>query len=236
MVRHIGFDPTVTPTFYASTFSVDQMREGLEAGTWGVVPNSTWSPAYRGGDIQLTNGNTTASVYQNTDWANNSVASVTSHTVGKHYFEGVVSGNPGSGYMRIGVAQNQGSSFNTTIQSNRMGVWGSGVPAYANKSESNSETNTGEVSDGSQTHSDGDVFMWAFDIDNARAYFGRNGTWDLSFDPVNSTGGYDMSSLSGYVYGYPWHIIYQHLDIGDSFTLRDVSSVQYLPSGYSYWG
>ena len=136
----------------------------------------------------------------------------------------------------FGVAQNQGSSFNTTIQANRIGVWFSGVPAYANKSEEKSETNTGELNDGSQRHSDGDVFMWAFDIDNARAYFGRNGTWDLSFGPVNSTGGYDMSSLSGYNVFSPWHIIFQHNTTVHSFTLRSGVEAQYLPSGYTYWG
>jgi hypothetical protein len=89
--------------------------------------------------------------------------------------------------------------------------------------------------------------MWAFDIDNGRAYFGKNGTFDdrglngtSSFDPANDTGGHDMTSLSGYSSSHPWHILFQNLQFGQSpehkVTLRLSSEAQYMPSGYSYWG
>ena len=107
---------------------------------------------------------------------------------------------------------------------------------YGNKSENRSLYNGGQVFDNSHSPANGDVFMWALDIDNARAYFGHNGSFDLSFDPVNGTGGYDISGLPGYNATDAWHILFQNNSSTGAPTLRTASEAQYLPSGYSYWG
>ena len=208
-----------------------------------------WGSTYQGTDVQLSNSDLTAQIYQEgtSSWGQNAVVSVGTHSSGKVYFEAVVSGNPTSGYMRIGVVQNKGSAFNSTIQGGSMGSWGSDTPAYANKSENKSQLNGSDIDDGSDGFSNGDVIMWAFDIDSGLVYFGKNGTFDdrglnghSSFDPVNETGGFDMTSLSGYSSSHPWHILFQNLQFGQTpehkVTLRLSSEEQYMPSGYSYWG
>ena len=219
---------------------------------WYVAPSPVqiaWGSTYQGTDVLLSNSDLTAAIYQEgtSSWGQNSVVSVGTHSSGKVYFEAVVSGNPTSGYMRIGVVQNKGSAFNSTIQGGSMGSWSSDAPAYANKSEASSQPNGSSIDDGSEGFSHGDIFMWAFDIDNGRAYFGKNGTFDdrglngtSSFDPANDTGGHDMTSLSGYSSSHPWHILFQNLQFGQSpehkVTLTLSSEAQYMPSGYSYWG
>jgi hypothetical protein len=107
---------------------------------WYVAPSPVqiaWGSTYQGTDVLLSNSDLTAAIYQEgtSSWGQNSVVSVGTHSSGKVYFEAVVSGNPTSGYMRIGVVQNKGSAFNSTIQGGSMGSWSSDVPAYANKSE-----------------------------------------------------------------------------------------------------
>ena len=209
------------------------------ADTWPGLPTPlTWDTTTAGSDVLITNENMTVTIDDTgSDWPNNSAISVESHSSGKVYYEATIAGSAHSGYLRVGVVQNQGSATIITIQSDRMGVWDGNAPAHANKSENRSEVNGSQVDDGSQTHSSGDVFMYALDIDNARAYFGRNGSFDLSFDPVNGTGGYNIASLSGYNSTDPWHILFQSLRSDQGVvTLRTAGEAQYLPSGYSYWG
>ncbi len=215
-----------------------EVTEAFKAGTWPSLPVPiAWDTTTAGSDVAISNSDLTAAISGSpASWAGNAAISVGSYSSGKIYFEATISGSPSSGYLRVGVVQNKGSATLTEIQSGSMTTWDSDAPAYTNKSENRSQPNGAAINDGSNTHSNGDVFMWAFDIDNARAYFGRNGSFDLSFDPVNGTGGYDMSSLSGYNSTDPWHILFQNRNSTGTVTLRTAAQAQYLPAGYSYWG
>ncbi len=215
-----------------------EVTEAFKAGTWPTLPVPiAWDTTTAGSDVAISNSDLTAAISGSpASWAGNAAISVGSYSSGKIYFEATISGSPSSGYLRVGVVQNKGSATLTEIQSGSMTTWDSDAPAYTNKSENRSQPNGAAINDGSNTHSNGDVFMWAFDIDNARAYFGRNGSFDLSFDPVNGTGGYDMSSLSGYNSTDPWHILFQNRNSTGTVTLRTAAQAQYLPAGYSYWG
>ena len=196
-----------------------------------------WDTTTLGSQLVISNGDMTVGPNSPSGWSGTAATSVGGHTSGKIYFEATISGTvQGGGAFRLGVVQNKGSSTYTQIQSDSMGNWNSDAPAYVNKSENRSQYNGGQVFDGSNTISNGDVFMWAFDIDNARAYFGRNGSFDLSFDPVNGTGGYDISSVPGYSSTHPWLILYQNAGSDGTATLRTESEAQYMPTGYSYWG
>ena len=240
MARLIGNVDAATDHNFSSVWNLNsaEVTEAFKAGTWPSVPVPiAWDTTTAGSNCAISNSDLTAAVSGTpASWAGNAAISVGSHSSGKIYFESTISGSPSSGYLRVGVVQNQGSATLTEIQSGSMGGWNGDAPAYTNKSENRSQANGLQVNDGSNTHSNGDVFMWAFDIDNARAYFGRNGSFDLSFDPVNGTGGYDMSSLTGYNSTDPWHILFQNRNSTGTVTLRTASEVQYQPSGYSYWG
>ena len=235
-----GIISTTTDTrSHSHVWNYSDVYDARFAGTWPGIPIViTWDTTTAGSDVSITNNDTTVTIDDTgSDWPNNSAISVQSHSSGKVYYEATIAGSAHSGYLRVGVVQNLGSATLITIQSDRMSVWDGTAPAHTNKSENRSEINGSQVEDGSQTHSSGDVFMYALDIDNARAYFGRNGSFDLSFDPVNGTGGYNISTLAGYNSTDPWHILFQSLRSDQGVvTLRDSSEAQYLPSGYSYWG
>ena len=53
------------------------------------------------------------------------------------------------------------------------------------------------------TFYDGDILMWAWDADNDKIYFGRNGTWYNNGDPAAGTGniigGQDLSADDYYL-------------------------------------
>ena len=196
-----------------------------------------WDTTTKGSNVVISNSDMTAGISGSPGtWAGTTAISVGGHSSGKIYFEATISGTQGSGYLRLGVLQNKGSATLTEMQTDSMGTWDSNVPAYANKSENRSQYNGGQVFDGSHSPANGDVFMWAFDIDNARVYFGHNGSFDLSFDPVNGTNGYDMSALPGYSSTHPWHILFQNNSSTGTVTLRTAAEAQYMPTGYSYWG
>ena len=235
-----GIDNRVTDTrAHSHIWNYRDVYDARSADTWpGHAFSLAWDTTTAGSDVLITNGNMTVTIDDTSDdWPNNSAISVESHSSGKVYYEATIAGSAHSGYLRVGVVQNQGSATLIEIQSDRMSTWDGNAPAHANKSENRSEVNGSQIEDGSQTHSSGDVFMYALDIDNARAYFGRNGSFDLSFDPVNGTGGYNIASLSGYNSTDPWHILFQSLRSDQGVvTLRTAGEAQYLPSGYSYWG
>ena len=234
------FGTTTDSRTFSSVWNLNSavVAENFKAGNWPTVPIPiAWDTTNVGSSVVISNSNLTATISSsNSGWDETAAISLGGHASGKIYFEATISGTTGSGYFRLGVVQNKGSATLTEIQTIYAENWDSNAPAYANKSENRSLYNGGEVFDGSDEPADGDVFMWALDIDNARAYFGLNGSFDLSFDPVNGTGGYDISGLPGYNATDPWHIFFQNLVSTSAPTLRTASEAQYLPSGYTYWG
>jgi len=65
---------------------------------------------------------------------------------------------------------------------------GAAATSYGYIAKSNFKFNNGSFSSyGSGSASNGDVLMYAFDLDNGKLYFGKNGTWFGSGDPVAGT-------------------------------------------------
>lgn len=80
----------------------------------------------------------------------------------------------------------------------------------------------------SVTFGAGDRLMMAIDLDNKKIWFGKNGAWYLSDNPLTNTGGVSISSLSG-------SDVYLGVSFGvgslnSQFTI--VESPLYLPTGY----
>ena len=136
--------------------------------------NPLWNP---NASITLSNGNLTQTV---------SGSYLTSATTlgasqGKWYAEYKATDVENFG---LGITPLSGIFLNTT--QNVVGDTGNGWGFYYNWGTFNyryNSTNTGNAT----TFSNGDIVMIAMDLDNSKVFFGKNGTWLDSGDPVNGT-------------------------------------------------
>jgi len=65
---------------------------------------------------------------------------------------------------------------------------GGTATTYGYVAKSNYKFNNGSLTSyGSGSSANGDVLMCAYDLDNGKIYFGKNGTWYGSGDPVAGT-------------------------------------------------
>jgi len=76
---------------------------------------------------------------------------------------------------------------------------GSGANGYAYRPDGNKLNNSAATSYGTTTTSNTDVIMVAFDANNWKIWFGKNGTWFASGDPVAGTNS-AFSSITGGLY------------------------------------
>jgi hypothetical protein len=165
----VGNDSLVdTPTSY-----------GTDTGVGGEVRGNyaTLNPLWKGANITLANGNLDASATS----LGSSQAAISSIFVssGKWYFEYLQNADTNSN-LCVGIADTSFNATNTYV--------GSTATTYGYIARSNNKWNNGSFSSyGTGSASNGDVLMCAFDLDNGKIYFGKNGTWYGSGDPVAGT-------------------------------------------------
>jgi len=154
-------------------------RYGTDTGAGGEVRGNyaTLNPLWKGANITLANGNLDASATS----LGSSQAAISSIFVssGKWYFEYLQNADTNSN-LCVGIADQSFNATNTYV--------GSTATTYGYIAKSNNKWNNGSFSSyGSGSASNGDVLMCAFDLDNGKIYFGKNGTWYGSGDPVAGT-------------------------------------------------
>ena len=96
-------------------------------------------------------------------------------TTGKWYWENIWANTTSTAYLGIGTAA-------TSLSANL----GSSSTGYSYNPNGNKFNNNSSSSYGN-TFTNGDVIGVAFDSDNGKLYFSKNGTWQASGDPVAGT-------------------------------------------------
>ncbi len=118
-------------------------------------------------------------------------------TSGKWYFE--VNCQASSGYERFGIVD--ADAMNKQSADGRYDDVGYNSRGYANASEGSKNNNGGGTPWG-DTWTAGDILACAYDLDNGKLYFSKNGTWQDSGDPTSGATGtgsaYDIDT--GYFY------------------------------------
>jgi len=141
---------------------------------------------YTGGTF--TNGNTTV---QMTNQPAHYTATFGVST-GKWYWEGKMSaGNNSAEYNIVGVAPN------VTDQSGYAGALGATNHGVGLRGNGNVWYNEGTAETGWNSWNQGDIVMIALDLDNQKIFWGTNGTWGKSSDPVTGTNGFSISGKEG---------------------------------------
>ncbi len=130
--------------------------------------------------LTITNGNTS--------WVSGSPYSVTRSTLGassgKYYFEMKVV-NEGNTDYEFGIVGAAGTSTSSWMGS-------SGSYGYAYESNAELRANGTTVDPWGSTYDDGDILGCAFDLDNNKIYFSKNGSWQQSGDPSAGSNGYTI--------------------------------------------
>jgi len=171
---------TDTPTAY-----------GTDTGVGGTVRGNycTMNPVNKGSTVTLSNGNldqVTASGGWNSARASIAVAS------GKWYWEVTITGT--TQLVMHGVDDN---AYNVTTNpsSAYVGAYTNSWGVYASNGQKRNNTGSGTAY--GSAFAQNDVMMVAMDMDSGKIWWGKNGTWFASGDPVAGTNaGY--TNLSGY--------------------------------------
>ena len=152
---------------------------GTDTGVGGEVRGNyaTANPLWKGASVTLANGNLDVSA-TSVGSRQGVIASIFVSS-GKWYFEYIQNADSNSN-LTVGIAD---TSFNATNS-----YVGQTATTYGYTARSNTKynNNTG-TSYGTGSSTNGDVLMCAFDLDNGKIYFGKNGTWYGSGDPVAGT-------------------------------------------------
>ena len=127
--------------------------------------------------LTLTNGNTSWS----TDTAYGFCRSTLGASKGKYYFEMKVL-NQGDTDYEFGIAGN--TSASSTDWLGKSGTYG-----YSYESSGKLRMNGTDTASWGATYDDNDILGCAFDLDNNKLYFSKNGTWQNSANPSNGTNG-----------------------------------------------
>ena len=164
---------------------------------------ATLNPLTRSGAaVTLQKGNTSKVGSSTNSWR--SIVSTLGVSTGKYYFEakmdGINSSDPNN--FAIGITDYE----QTDDQSSTNGKFfafsrGYGYYAGNGKKVNNDQNVDNGVAYGS-TYTTGDIIGCAFDLDNGKIYFSKNGTWQNSGDPTSgSTGtGSAFNITTGYTY------------------------------------
>ena len=131
-------------------------------------------------NLTITNGSTS--------WVSTSPYSVTRSTLGassgKYYFEMKVV-NEGNTDYEFGIVGAAATSISSWMGS-------SGSYGYAYESNGELRANGTTVDPWGSTYDDGDILGCAFDLDNNKIYFSKNGSWQESGDPSSGSNGYTI--------------------------------------------
>jgi hypothetical protein len=158
---------------------------------------ATLNPLARyGGNLNITNGNTTADETAN-NWQ---IASCTlGASTGKWYYEyKITTLGTGGGYHKLGFISDQAFS-NAAVHIAQSALDG-GYAFYCQNGNLEVRNDDAVVSGYDiatlgVSFSNNDIMCLAVDMDNKRAYFRKNGdAWIKSADPVNGTNGLDISA------------------------------------------
>ena len=156
------------------------------------------NPLWKGANVTLSGANLNASMSAASDCSFSSTLVITS---GKWYWETLIT-TTATDYPYIGVATpdfNYQATGASCIRSSATGFF---------KASNATKWNLSSSSYGS-SFSSGDIMMIAYDADSGKIYFGKNGTWDASSDPVTAanpafTGVNAPVTPAGFVYNCAW--------------------------------
>ena len=160
---------------------------------------ATFNPlTFAGSKWTLANGNTSTNGIPSTN-AWRFLISTLGATKGKYYFEtkvtNIESGDPGN--IIFGI-----TDIDQVSQAEDNGKFSAASRGYGYRASTGYKCNNGsEVAYGA-TYTTGDIIGCAFDLDNNKIYFSKNGTWQDSGDPTSGATGtgsaYDLTD--GYFY------------------------------------
>ena len=121
---------------------------------------------------------------------------------GKVYVEFMM-GNAGGMFFGITTettANNPAISFNNYYVGSQTNDFGFRINDYGSGSSNNEGYSTGGsfTSLGTAQPVAGDIYQLAFDLDNAKVYFGKNNTWFNSANPSSGSNGISISATENY--------------------------------------
>lgn len=194
-------------------------RRGAGGGGSGVS-TSTWSPTDKTAGWTLSEGDLRAA--ENTSNNENIRSTVAIPDSGKYYFEVITNTASDRG---IGLREASDSITNNLGVGNHCAVRSSNGARFAGGTFSD-----GGVGGGSYQLSNA-VVMYAVDRDNDKAWFGLNGSWTGSGDPVAGTNNTFGLPSTGDILVYMW--ANNNADVCDSNLRPDSSTWSYSPpTGY----
>lgn len=141
----------------------------------------TWNPADKSVDVTLSNGDLTATNGSSSDWRG--VRATGSKSSGKWYCEFTV-GHQYS-YFRLGLA----------TASESLGFVGNSIYGYSYL-ETGSKKHSNVTLAYGDSYIEADIISMAFDLDNGKIWWAKNGVWQASGDPAAGTNE-AYSGLSG---------------------------------------
>jgi hypothetical protein len=161
---------------------------------------ATWNPlnSNPGSTINFTNGNTHVSPASDSSYMYaGSTLAMPKKTGSKFYAEFLNYGVQG-GLIGIGTMDTLDNAMRQNVDiSNNATYTDFGRAVYRETGNGQIYYVTGEVNT-NVTMSNNDIQQIAIDLENGKFYVGKNGTWTLSGDPANNSGGLDISSASWY--------------------------------------
>ena len=139
-----------------------------------AVTYAAWNPNDAGAGATFADNNRTATTAQN-----QGIRSTGSKSSGKWYVEFTMGADiTGSTGPVLGVAS---SSVNIATAHHAQAATGWAYIGDGRK------MNNGSLANYGTSYTNGDVVMMALDMDNGKIWFGKNGTWQASGDPVAGT-------------------------------------------------
>ena len=180
---------------YTGGFDVPRPYTPVGIATWRQVPDTTANnfatqqPTNGSSSQTLTDGNLTQ-VSSSTAW--NTIRGSVGVSTGKWYWEVRMSGSANT--IMVGVDDNL-YQVTTNPSSSYVGAYSNSWSVYL--SDGNKRNNTGSGSAYGSSFLTGDICMVALDTTNGRIFWGKNGTWFNSGDPVSGTNA-AYTNLIGY--------------------------------------
>ncbi len=152
----------------------------------------------------FTNGNTKVVTSTGGNFGGSSNLGASS---GKYYFEIKFTAESTSnmGNISLSSSSNARESARTNQHSNQLSAT---YPNLCYEYDGNVYKDSGSSAGSFGTYSTGDIIIIAMDLDNQKAYFGKNGTWGNSSDPTSGSTGTGAVTLSA-------NSDFWHLALGD---------------------
>ena len=127
---------------------------------------------------------------------------------GKYYFEVKFSAESTSNMGNISICSSQNARESARTNQHANQFPSEAYPNLTYEYDGNVYKDSGSSVGSFGTYSTGDIIIIAMDLDNQKAYFGKNGTWGNSGVPTSGSTGTGAASLTA-------HDDYWHLALGD---------------------